>query len=187
MSNSPGPPMKLLKRSLYASLASLVLAIPFGAQAHVTFENREATIGRTAKFVLVVPHGCAGSPTVAVKVALPPELTEIKPQPKPGWSLSTRQEQQRTAAAGSVQGGHGHHGADVREIEWSGGTLEDSHFDEFAFRAKVRSDTTASEIFVPVVQQCKTGTERWIEVPTSGRSATDLQFPAPSVKIRSGP
>lgn len=163
-----------------------MLMIPLGAQAHVSFESKEVTIGRTAKFVLVVPHGCAGSPTVAVKVALPPELTEVKPQPKSGWSLSTRLEQQRTASAESLQVNHGQHGAEIREIEWSGGTLEDTHFDEFTFRAKVRSDVTASEIFVPVVQQCKTGAERWIEVPTSGRSASDLQFPAPSIKVRSG-
>ncbi|WP_201835786.1 YcnI family protein [Microvirga zambiensis] len=178
--------MKSLRLSLQAGLAAAVLAAPLCAQAHVSFENKEVKIGSTVKFVLVIPHGCTGSPTVALKVSVPPELTEVKPQPKPGWSLSTTIEEQRIAAAGSDLNGHGGHGADVREISWSGGKLEDTHFDEFIFRAKVRSSFTGSEIFVPVVQQCSAGAQRWIEVPLSGRSADDLTHPAPSVKIRSG-
>ncbi|WP_201832730.1 YcnI family protein [Microvirga zambiensis] len=179
--------MKNRKFSLQTLLATAVLIVPFCAQAHVSFDNKEVKAGSTVKFVLVVPHGCAGSPTIALKVALPPELAEIKPQPKPGWLLTSKVEEKRVAAAGAEIDAHGGHGAEIREITWSESKLEDAHFDEFVFRAKVRGSVTVSEIFVPVVQQCESGTQRWIEVPQSGRTADELKYPAPSVKVRPGP
>jgi uncharacterized protein YcnI len=179
--------MKSLKFGLQTLLGAAVLLAPLCAQAHVSFDNKEVKAGSTVKFVLVVPHGCAGSPTTALKVALPPELSEIKPQPKPGWSLTSKVEEKRVAAAGAESDAHGGHGAEVREITWSGNKLEDTHYDEFVFRAKVRGGIPASEIFVPVVQQCESGIQRWIEAPQSDRAASDLKYPAPSVKVRPGP
>ena len=177
--------MKRFKRAVCAALGVAALAAPVTALAHITLENKEAKAGSTIKFVLRVPHGCAGSSTIAVKIALPPELTEAKPEPKPGWVLTTKVQAGHDAAAGLSADGHGSHENEVvKEIAWSGGKLEDAHHDEFIFRAKV-SNVTRSEIYVPVVQQCEKGTDRWIEIPPSGGSANDLKFPAPSIKVLS--
>ncbi|EIM30002.1 YcnI family copper-binding membrane protein [Microvirga lotononidis] len=179
--------MRNLKFGVQTFLGAAALIVPLCAQAHVSLDNKEVRAGSTVKFVLVVPHGCAGSPTIALKVALPPELAEIKPQPKPGWLLTSKVEEKRVAAADAEIDAHGGHGAEIREITWSEGKLDDAHYDEFVFRAKVRDSIPASEIFVPVVQQCESGTQRWIEVPQSDRTASELKYPAPSVKIRPGP
>ncbi|MER8368690.1 DUF1775 domain-containing protein [Mesorhizobium sp. M1378] len=180
--------MKILNYGLRATLAVAAFAISLPAHAHITFENKEMKAGSTVKFVLRVPHGCAGSPTTAVRIALPEELTEAKPQPKPGWTLDvTRIEAQ---GDGSGENGHsahgGHHDAVIKEIAWSGGRLEDAYYDEFVFRAKVAEDIAVAAIFVPIVQECEAGVERWIEIPPAGAASDDLKFPAPSIRILPG-
>lgn len=180
--------MKMFNDGLRATLALAAIAISLPAYAHITFENKEVEAGSTVKFVLRVPHGCAGSATIAVKLALPEELTEAKPQPKPGWTLDTTRVE--ALGDGSGEAGHDAHGGHddgiIKEIAWSGGKLEDAHYDEFVFRAKVEEDVAAAEIFVPVVQECESGVERWIEIPPAGASTDDLKFPAPSIRIRAG-
>lgn len=173
----------------YSNLGRLMLAaaavgLAQPAAAHITFEGKEVKAGATTKFVLRVPHGCAGSPTVAVRIAIPAELSEVKPQPKPGWTLDILRAEPETTA--STEAGHdahsGHPTATIKEIAWSGGRLEDAYYDEFVFRAKVDGAAAGKAVFVPVVQECEAGVERWIEVPASGGGSDDLQFPAPSVK-----
>jgi len=170
-------------RSIFRNLAlTAAAAVSFGlpASAHITFENREVKPGATVKFVLRVPHGCEGSATTGVRIALPESLTEAKPQPKPGWTLSVVTDNVRNAAAAP---GHGHGEAgNIKESGWTGGRLEDAYYDEFVFRAAV-SKSANGRIFVPVVQQCENGTDRWIEIPAAGGSSDDLKHPAPSVRV----
>jgi uncharacterized protein YcnI len=167
-----------VRRLALAAIAAISFALP--ASAHITFENKEVKPGATVKFVLRVPHGCDGAATTAVRIALPASLSEAKPQPKPGWTLSLVTEDVQNASATQ---GHDHGGAgNLKEIAWTGGRLEDAHYDEFVFRAAV-SKTASGRIFVPVVQQCDGGTARWIEIPTDGGSVDDLKYPAPSVRV----
>lgn len=174
--------MKISKHGLLSVLALAGLATAFPAAAHITLENKEAAAGTTVKFVLRVGHGCAGSPTTAVRVSIPEGLSNAKPRPKPGWELAVVTNDEHTGTAG---GGHDHHGAAVREIAWTGGKLEDAHYDEFVFRAAIDKDA-AAEIYVPIVQECEGGINRWIEIPAAGGSSDDLKFPAPSIRILPG-
>jgi uncharacterized protein YcnI len=57
------------------------------ASAHVTLEKRQAAVGSYYKAVFAVPHGCAGSATVKIRVQVPEGVIGIKPMPKPGWTL----------------------------------------------------------------------------------------------------
>jgi uncharacterized protein YcnI len=170
-------------RSIVRTLAlTAVAAVSFvlPASAHITFENKEVKPGTTVKFVLRIPQGCEGSATTGVRIALPESLTEAKPQPKAGWTLSVVTDNVQDAAATP---GHGHGGVgNVKEIAWTGGRLEDAYYDEFVFRAAVGKAATG-RIFVPVVQQCESGTDRWIEIPADGGSSEDLKHPAPSVRV----
>jgi uncharacterized protein YcnI len=170
--------MNILTR---AGLAASLLALAFPAAAHITLESKEAHAGARVKFILRVGHGCAGSPTTAVRVSIPEGISDAKPQPKPGWTLSTVTAEH----TGSVGSTHGDHGPAVKEIVWSGGKLEDAHYDEFVFRAAVGKDATG-EVYVPIVQECEAGVSRWIEVPAAGGSSDDLKYPAPSIKILPG-
>src|SRR5215475_8214196 len=76
-----------------ASLAALLLAttaaLAPAALAHVELEADKAPAGGSFKLVFMVPHGCAGSPTVGLRVRIPDGVIKAKPMPKYGWTLTT--------------------------------------------------------------------------------------------------
>ncbi|MDI6024893.1 YcnI family protein [Corticibacterium sp. UT-5YL-CI-8] len=173
-----------MKAILHGALLGAALLIPSIASAHITFEAKEVTAGGTQKFVLRVPHGCAGSPTNEVRIQIPAELSGVKPQPKPGWTLSIDHAEHEAVATPASTAAHAGHDTPVREIAWSGGSLQDAHYDEFVFRAKVDATAAGKDLFIPIVQKCETGIERWIELP--GANGAEPQSPAPSVKVVPG-
>lgn len=160
------------------TFATLAFLTP-QAFAHVTLETREYPADTTAKLTLKVPHGCAGSPMINIRVRIPDGVLNVKPQPKPGWQLVTAKGQ----LAKPITGGHGETITEsVREIHWTGGRLLDEHYDEFVFRAKLPNKPGAT-IYFPVVQECETGVNRWIEIPEPGKTRRDYKEPAPELKL----
>jgi uncharacterized protein YcnI len=157
-----------------------LLAMTTGAaSAHVTLEQKEVTQGATSKFTLRVPHGCDGAPTLKVRVAVPEGVISVKPMPKAGWTLET--------VTGPYAQPYDYHGSTVtegvREVVWTGELL-DAHYDEFVIRGTLASvlepDTM---LYIPVVQECANGAERWIEIPAEGGDADSLEMPAPGLKL----
>ena len=154
------------------------------ANAHVTLENRQVTIGSYYKAVFAVPHGCAGSATIKVRVQIPEGVIAVKPMPKAGWSVET--------IKGKYSTSYELHGATisegVKEVLWSGGKLADDNYDEFVFSTfltgGLKPNTT---LYFPVVQECEQGSSRWIEIPQDGRPAHDSKSPAPGVKLMPKP
>lgn len=169
-------------RRATVSIVAAVIGVTFitqTADAHVTLEKREAPANATEKLVLRVPHGCEGAPTITVRVRIPDHVTNVKPQPKPGWQLTTV----KGKLATPIKGDHGETiGETVREIQWSGGRLEDSHYDEFAFRAAL-PNLPGTVLYFPVVQECESGVNRWIEIPEPGKSRGDYKQPAPELRL----
>jgi uncharacterized protein YcnI len=159
-----------------AAVVAALLATP--AFAHITFENRDAEAGSTARLVLRVPHGCdGGAATVRIRVRIPDGVVNVKPMPHAGWELTTV----RGPLAGPVAAEHGAPVSEgVREIMWSGRLL-DEHYDEFVFRAQM--PTQAGMLYFPTVQECERGVHRWIEIPAAGRSADDYNEPAPGLQV----
>jgi uncharacterized protein YcnI len=162
-------------------LAATAVAIASPAAAHATLEKGEAALGSTYKAVFRVPHGCDGKPTITVRVQIPEGVIAVKPMPKAGWTL----EKVRGAYAKTYQ----YHGTPmsegVKEIVWSGGSLPDDEYDEFILRGTLAGDFEVGKmLYFPIIQECPEGAaERWIEVPAEGKSAGDLEMPAPGVKI----
>jgi uncharacterized protein YcnI len=156
------------------------------ASAHITLENREATIGSSYKAVFVVPHGCAGSATVKIRVQIPEGVIGVKPMPKPGWNVE--------AIKGKYAGDYDFHGArlseGVKEVVWSGGRLPDDNYDEFVISTfltgTLKPNTT---LYFPTVQECEQGISRWIEIPAEGDAAHghDSKSPAPGVRLMPKP
>jgi len=161
-------------------LATLLLAI-FGfapcAFAHVTLEQSEAPVGKSYKAVLRVPHGCNGSPTIAIRVRIPEGVIDVKPMPKPGWTINLVKG--KYAKAYSLDRAQVSEG--VTEVDWSGGKLPDAYYDEFVFQTFLASDLKPGQtLYFPVVQECETGVHRWIEISAPG---TDYPEPAPGLKL----
>lgn len=158
---------------------ALAALLPVQAGAHVTLERDQAPSGSYYKAVLQVPHGCKGSPTLVVRVRLPEGVINAKPQPKPGWTLKIT----RTRLAQPIDIGHGNVATErVSEIAWSGGPLPDDQFDEFRIVMKL-PDRPDTMLYLPVVQECKDGVQRWIEIPEAGRPAGELKEPAPGLRL----
>jgi copper(I)-binding protein len=146
----------------------------------VAFETAQATQNSTYKAVLRVPHGCAGKPTVNVRVRIPAGVIDVKPMPKAGWTLETIKAPDAKPPA-VVQGNPIAEG--ITEIAWSG-SLADGHFDEFVFLARITDAVAAgSDLAFPVVQTCAGGSEEWIEIAAPGQDAQGLKKPAPTVKV----
>jgi hypothetical protein len=158
--------------------ASLALCAS-AAFAHTTFETDEAAANSTWKAVLRVPHGCEGEPTLRVRVRIPEGVIAVKPMPKAGWTLETVKgpyARSYTLWGAAVTEG-------VQEIVWSGELL-DEHYDEFVFRGRVTDAFAEGQtVFFPVVQECPTKAERWIEIPAEGQDPDSLDYPAPGVRI----
>ena len=158
--------------------AAFALAFAGAAQAHVTLETAEAPAG-TYKAVLRIPHGCDGEATVKLRVQIPEGMIAVKPMPKPGWQLET--------VTGQYAQAYNSYGTPVTEgvteIDWTG-ELPDAWYDEFVFRGTL-ADSLApgTVVYFPVVQECATKTERWIEIPAAGADPESLEHPAPGVTL----
>ena len=163
-------------------LSACALALWTGtAFAHITLETQDAPVGSTYKAVLRVPHGCEGKPTNTVRVQIPEGFYGVKPQPKAGWTLGK--------VKGAYAKAYDNHGSPVtegvKEVVWSGGNLGDDEYEEFVLRGTIAVDLKAGDmLYFPVIQECPEGLkERWIEVPAAGQKASDLELPAPGVKL----
>ena len=109
--------------TLFIAAMSAAAIIASSADAHITLENRQATPGSYYKAVFAVPHGCAGSATVKIRVQIPEGVIAVKPMPKPGWTLETTK--------GKYSTSYELHGAriteGVKEVLWSGGKIGRAH------------------------------------------------------------
>ncbi|MEM0934274.1 MAG: DUF1775 domain-containing protein [Pseudomonadota bacterium] len=162
-------------------LTALSLPLSFGSQvmAHATFAEKEVVQGETARLTLRVPHGCGDEATLRVRVQIPEGLIAAQPMVKAGWELET--------VVGAYANTYELWGntvtEGVREIIWSG-ELPDAFYDEFVFRARVTDQVPVGEmLYIPAVQECANGAERWIEIPAEGQSRDDLEDPAPGVMV----
>ncbi|MDB5572304.1 MAG: hypothetical protein JWN93_3487 [Hyphomicrobiales bacterium] len=170
----------MLKILPLAALTAFAVLPASAAFAHVAFERTEAAPGASYRGVLRVPHGCKGEATHTVRVQLPEEMVAVKPMPKAGWSVSTR--------IGPYAAPYDDHGRTmlegVREIVWAAGNLPDAHYDEFVFVGRIAPGARAgSVIYAPVVQECASGMEQWVETPAPGQAASALKAPAPSIRL----
>ena len=118
-----------MSKIAFAVTALAALSAASQAAAHVTLEKRQAPVGSYYKAVFAVRHGCAGSPTVKLRVQIPEGVIGVKPMPKTGWTVETVKG--KYAAEYEFHGGKVSEG--VKEVVWTSGKLADDNFDEFVF------------------------------------------------------
>jgi periplasmic copper chaperone A len=167
-------------------VAIAVLMTTVSAHAHVTLEGRQAAVGTFYKAVFAVPHGCAGSATIRIRVQIPDGVIAVKPMVKPGWNVEV--------VKGKYAAPYDFHGTKltegVKEVVWSGGKLPDDYYDEFVISTyltpALKPDTV---LYFPTVQECEQGVSRWIDIPAEGHAEHmhDDKSPAPGVKLIAKP
>ena len=162
------------------SLALIGAALIAGpADAHITLEGGKAAAGSSYKAILRVPHGCQGAATKAIRVRIPEGMVDVKPMPKSGWKLMTVKGKLSQPYV-SEQGATITEG--VMEVDWTGGALPDDEYDEFVLHGRLPNKPGAT-LYFPIVQECETGVNRWIEIPAAGKSPADYKQPAPSLLL----
>ena len=152
-----------------------------GVSAHIVLDEPAALAGTSYRAVFRVGHGCAGSPTTAIKVLIPPGFKGAKPMPKPGWVLSTRREK-----LAQPYDDHGKSVTEaVTEITWSAASqneaLPNDWYDEFVLRGALPGE--AGAMWFKVLQTCEKGSIDWVQIPASGTSTHGLQAPAALLEI----
>lgn len=167
------------RRAVVLAAATLTVS---SASAHITLQNREAAIGAFYKAVFVVPHGCAGSATIKIRVQIPDGVIDVKPMPKPGWKVETV----KAKYANPVDFHGGKLTEGVKEVDWSGGKLPDDFYDEFVLSMFLTGDLKPDTmLYFPTVQECEQGISRWIDIPADPAHAHDSKWPAPGLKLLS--
>jgi uncharacterized protein YcnI len=177
----PGADAMFRRRMLFVYALASAMALASEASAHVTLKIEQAPIGSEYKAVLRLPHGCRGSAAVRLRIRIPPGVVNVKPQPKPGWQVEAVQGLYDEAVI--FRGTR--IGSGAKEVIWQGGRLPDGAYGEFVFQAFLaESLKPATRIYFPVVQERETGVERWIQIPTVGKTSDDYERPAPELTLR---
>ena len=165
-----------MSRTASAAFAAAYLATAVPVHAHITLDTSQAPALGYVRIAVRVPHGCEGAATTGLRVQVPEGVTAVKPQPKPGWTLTV------VPADAPATGGHDA-APPVQEVSWRGGNLPDAYFDEFVLRVRM-PDGAGQTVWFPFVQECEGGkVSRWIERPSEGQTLDQLRMPAYPVKL----
>jgi periplasmic copper chaperone A len=140
--------------------ASMALILGVAADAHAELAPSSVKAGTTSMVMVVVGHGCSGSPTVRVRTEVPTGVTVTKPAGPKGWT-------------GSVAG---------RVVTWSGPAVGAKTALRLTMTIAVPSVSSARELAWPTVQVCQTGQTRWTEMAVAGED--EPEYPAPLLTIR---
>ncbi len=171
--------MLSILRATAVAFAGLAL-MPALARAHSTADPSEGTAGGYLRSAFRVTHGCKGSATTAVTIRLPEGVLSAKPMPKAGWTIEIRTRPLETP----VDSGHGFKIREaVTEVTWTGGRLENAHFDEFVLSMRL-PDKPGTTLYFPVVQICEKGSNDWTGIPAAGQKWGDLPEPAPFIVLK---
>lgn len=158
--------------------ALLTLCAVAPTAAHVTATPNSAPAGSYFRTALRIGHGCEGSPTVALRVTVPDGIYTIRPQMKPGWTITIH----KSPLPAPVDIGHGHSTSEkIDWIEWRGGPLPDAYFDEFGLSMKLPDAASDTAIYFPAIQECAEGARHWIEMPAG--DGAHLKDPAPAITL----
>jgi uncharacterized protein YcnI len=166
--------MSVFTRPLVVSGALLVVAAPI-ASAHVTVKPDTTAAGAYAALTVTVPHGCDGSSTTRVAIQIPESIPQVTPSISANWDVN----KVMTPLATPVDVGHGKQVTErVSEVVYTAkGPLPDGYRDSFVLGVKMPAEAGETLTF-PVVQTCEVGETAWIEVPTEGQNADELEHPA---------
>jgi copper(I)-binding protein/uncharacterized protein YcnI len=139
---------------------------PLPAFAHVILAEPQARPGSQYNAHFKIGHGCDGSPTVALTITMPDDVSMVAPQEKPGWKMQvTRRDTKITA------------------VTYSGGRLAGDMPGEFIVIMTLPDKL--GPLAFPATQTCEKGSESWSELPAA--DGHKLQNPAPLLTLTKTP
>lgn len=167
-----------LKITLAATVA-LALAVPAGANAHVTLQPGEAPAGDYVVLDVRVPNERDDAATTKVDVQLPPGFAFASYQPVAGWSVDVKTEKLAKPLTS--------HGEKITErvsrMTWTadgaGAGIQPGQFQDFPVSVQVPGEAGDTLTFKSLQTYDDGEVVRWIGPP-------DSEEPAPQVTVTEG-
>jgi uncharacterized protein YcnI len=158
-----------------AAAAAYLTASAAPAAAHVTAVQTTAPADGFATIELQVPHGCEGQPTNELSVQLRDDISSVKAEAVPGWTVSY--DRQPLDEPIDV------FGEEVTEyvasVTWTatGQPLPDDQYLRFGISMKM-PNLEGEQVLLPTVQRCVGGSEAaWVD------EDPESEHPAPAVEL----
>lgn len=172
-----------IRRAVLPTLAAAGLVVATAAapaSAHVTVTPDTTAAGSYAVLTFSVGHGCEGSPTTAIEIALPEQVLQVTPTLNPSWTVKKVSEQLDEPVTDA-------HGNEVTErvaqvVYTARKPLADGYRDTFELSLQL-PDAEGDTLTFPVVQKCVQGETGWVETPAEGQDPEELERPAPALTV----
>jgi uncharacterized protein YcnI len=156
----------------------LTLAVTAVASAHITTDPAVGPSDGYATLGFQVPHGCEDSPTTQVRIQIPPSVPSATPAVHPLWNVETKQGKKDPVELHGEQVTRG-----VSEVIYTAKQpLPPDRLDVLPISVKLPAGV-GETVYFPTIQKCAEGQTRWIQIPSEGESADDLESPAPGVTL----
>lgn len=158
-----------------------IVALTAGAaSAHVTVTPNTTAAGAYAVLTFSVGHGCEGSPTTKLAIAMPEEIPQVTPTVNPNWTVEKVAEE----LAEPVTDAHGNEITErIARVVYTAKTpLADGYRDTVALSVQL-PDAAGETLAFPVVQTCVEGETGWTETAPEGEDADELELPAPVLTV----
>lgn len=170
----------LVSAGAAAATAVLMAAGMTAASAHVHVTPESADPGASTLLTFETSHGCSGSPTTAITVTLPEQVTDAVPTAHPGWSISKVTEDFKEPRV--LENGTSIGSRTSQVVFTADSPLPDGLRDTFQLSVRI-PEGSGDPLAFPVLQSCVEGQSDWSQVAAEGQSAEDLKFPAPLVAV----
>lgn len=181
----PRPSRSLASAGAAAVATALLMGAGIGgASAHVHVSPESADAGATTLLTFETSHGCAGSPTTAITVTLPEQVTDAVPTAHSGWSINKVTEEFKEPRV--LENGTSIGSRTSQVVFTADSPLPDGIRDTFQLSVRI-PDGSGDPLAFPVLQSCVEGQTDWSQVAADGQSAEDLKFPAPVVAVSTAP
>lgn len=166
---------------LSGTAALAIVALSAGAaSAHVTVTPNVTSAGSYAVLTFSVGHGCEGSPTTKLAIAMPEEIPSVTPTVNPNWTI----EKVAQKLDEPIKDAHGNEITErIAQVVYTAKTpLVDGYRDTVELSVQL-PDAAGETLAFPVVQSCAKGETGWTETTADGQDAEELEHPAPTVTI----
>jgi len=157
----------------------LALAAPLSASAHIEIDPSSAAAGSYSVLSFSLPHGCAGSPTTSISIAIPESVVSVTPTVNPNWTV----EKTSTPLATPLTYDDGTSITDrIGAVVYTAITpMADGLRTTFDLSLQIPTDAAGTTLEFPVVQTCVTGSTNWDAHTVEGEA--EPEHPAPSIAV----
>lgn len=162
-----------MHRKFIAAGALVALAVPAGAQAHVTVQPNTAAAGGYTVENIRVPNEEDKATTTKIEVQFPDGFAGVSYQKVPGWTVKVKTKKLATP----IETDDGPITEGVDTVTFSGGSIPPGAFQDFPLSVKIPDGKEGSKLVFKAVQTYDNGeVVSWI-------GAEDSEHPAPAVTL----